>query len=240
MTWLRHAGLDGDDAHRVGHDVVQVAGDPHPLRADRPARLLGLLFHLAMGFVELVAPPSPAGAQVLAGQPGDRHGQDSADPGGRRRHGRRLQQERDAQADNAAEVRRPAPGDDPRAGPPGTPGRTSCTRGRRVNRPARVDDQRHGRGQHRDRPATAGGSRPGQRSNPASNVGGRRRRRLALGQRPGRQVDRHAGPQQARDGRVEHRLADGRPPAADRGTDGQLRTVHTAQRSRRSRRRHRP
>ena len=30
---VRDAGLDGDDAHRVGHHVVQVAGDPQPLRA---------------------------------------------------------------------------------------------------------------------------------------------------------------------------------------------------------------
>ena len=30
---MRDAGLDGDDAHRVGHHVVQVAGDPQPLRA---------------------------------------------------------------------------------------------------------------------------------------------------------------------------------------------------------------
>ena len=31
-----HAGLDGDHAHRVGDHVVQLAGDPQPLRGHRP------------------------------------------------------------------------------------------------------------------------------------------------------------------------------------------------------------
>ena len=194
--------------------------------------LLAIGGYLAVGFVELVAPPSPAGAQVLTGQPGDRHGQNSADPRGRRRHGRWLQQERDAQADNAAEV------DDQRPATTRVQGYEEHQYEGRVTGEGRetsprVGDQRRGRGQHRDdgQPAV---DRDRGSDEPRQNVGGRRRRRLALGQWPGRQVDSHAGPQQARDGRVEHRLADGRPPAANRGTDGQLRTVHTAQGSRRS------
>ena len=146
---MRDAGLDGDDAHRVGHHVVQVAGDPQPLRGDRPARLIGLLGHLAVGFVELVSPPSPAGPQVLPGQPGHGHRENRADPRGRRRHGRRLQQERDAQTDDAAEVhdQRPATtrvqGDEEHQDERRVPGE-------RGEAAQRVSDHGRGRGQHRD------------------------------------------------------------------------------------------
>ena len=37
------AGADRDDAHGVGHDVVQFAGDLDPLVGHCPADLLGLL-----------------------------------------------------------------------------------------------------------------------------------------------------------------------------------------------------
>ena len=109
------AGLDGDDAHRVGDDVVEVAGDPQPLGADRPAFLLrllldeatclvGCLLGLSVGLVELVAASGPAGLQVLPGQPGHGDGEQGTDPRRCRRHARRLEQQRAGQPRHAGQV----------------------------------------------------------------------------------------------------------------------------------------
>ena len=84
-------GLDGDDAHRVGDDVVEVSSDAQPLGRDRAALVLGLLLDEAAGFlgpllglmvglVELLLASRTAGPQVLSGQPGHRDGEQGADP----------------------------------------------------------------------------------------------------------------------------------------------------------------
>ena len=66
---LAVAGLHGDDAHAVRHDVVQFPGDPQPLLGDGAARRL-LLQHLR------VQPPLP---HRVAGHPADDQGERGGD-----------------------------------------------------------------------------------------------------------------------------------------------------------------
>ena len=204
---VRHSCLHGDHAHRVGDDVVEIAGDPQALGADRPPLLLrllldqtagfvGLLLGLAVGLVELVAAPGAAGLQVLSGQPRHCHGEEGADPRRRRRDSRRLQQERDNQSGHAAEVHHQ------RSASIRMQSNREHQRERRVARKRavaaqRVPDQGQVRDHHRDAPGTDDGRRTGQRSRPprgrrpASTPTGLRRAAGSRGRPPSRPT---AGP----------------------------------------------
>ena len=76
---LPGAGLHDHDAQRVGHDVVQLGGDPRPLVARREARVrLALLLELARAFREplghrLALAEGAAGAPAGGGDEQRRH-----------------------------------------------------------------------------------------------------------------------------------------------------------------------
>ena len=62
-------GLHGDHAHRVGEDVVQLAGDAQPLLGDGPpGLLLALSLQVGGALFELGDEQAP-GAHVVAEQP---------------------------------------------------------------------------------------------------------------------------------------------------------------------------
>ena len=63
------AGLDGDHAHRVGEDVVQLAGDAQPFLGDRPpGSLFSFPFQVRRSLLEL-GDQQPPGPHVVAEQP---------------------------------------------------------------------------------------------------------------------------------------------------------------------------
>ena len=69
MTCAPDAGLHGDHAHRVGHDVVQLLGDPQALLGQHPRSRLGLLLLEELGALLGRGQPLAARPDGLAQRP---------------------------------------------------------------------------------------------------------------------------------------------------------------------------
>ena len=82
-----HPGLDGDHRERVGDDVVQLAGDAHPLLADLLPGALGLGGSLALGLLGQPGHVTPARRHAVPDKPPGRERQEAHDSPGPERRG---------------------------------------------------------------------------------------------------------------------------------------------------------
>ena len=82
-----HPGLDGDHRQRVGDDVVQLAGDAHPLLPDLPPGALGLGRSLALRLLGQPGHVTPARRHAVSDKPPRRQRQEALDGSGRERRG---------------------------------------------------------------------------------------------------------------------------------------------------------